>query len=124
IARRQFPARPGGGDRTGDLLRSRRGGVSSRTANRDMKIPALLTILILPLSLLAARPTNAQAAAPTFPIRAAFYYPWFPETWGPVSNRYTHYTPTLGYYNSSDAATIDDHIARMEYAGINVGIAS
>src|SRR5207245_1681524 len=89
-----------------------------------MKIPALLTILILPLSLLAARPTNAQAAAPTFPIRAAFYYPWFPETWGPVSNRYTHYTPTLGYYNSSDAATIDDHIARMEYAGINVGIAS
>ena len=89
-----------------------------------MKIPALLTILILPLSLLATHPTSAQAAAPTFPIRAAFYYPWFPETWGPVSNRYTHYTPTLGYYSSSDMATIDDHIARMEYGGINVGIAS
>ena len=72
-----------------------------------MKIPALLTILILPLSLLAARPSNAHAASPTFPIRAAFYYPWFPETWGPVSNRYTHYTPTLGYYNSIDTAIID-----------------
>src|SRR5205809_6437338 len=87
-----------------------------------MKIPALLTILILPLSLLAARPTNAQAAAPTFPVRAAFYYPWFPETWGPVGNRHTHYTPPLGYYNSRDAATIDDHVARLECGGVNVVI--
>src|SRR6266516_3137891 len=89
-----------------------------------MKILALLVILVLPLSLVAARPTNAHAGAPTFPIRAAFYYPWFPETWGPVSNRYTHYTPTHGYYNSNETANIEYHNARMEYGGNNVGIAS
>jgi hypothetical protein len=28
---------------------------------------------------------------PSLPIRAAFYYPWFPETWGNLSDPFTHY---------------------------------
>ena len=39
---------------------------------------------------------------PAFPIRAAFYYPWFPEAWNQQGyNPFTNYTPSLGYYDSS-----------------------
>jgi hypothetical protein len=64
--------------------------------------------------------TPAHAAQPTFPIRGAFYYPWFPETWGDG----THYHPTLGQYDSSDAAVVAQHIAWMQSAGLRAGIAS
>jgi len=52
-------------------------------------------------------------------MRAAFYYPWFPETWGtvPVAN------PSLGKY-SSTLGTIQAHVAMMEYAKCKAGIAS
>jgi hypothetical protein len=61
---------------------------------------------------------------PQFPIRAAFYYPWFPETWGSSSNPFTNYHPSLGLYDSSDASVIRQHIAAMQYGGIQAGIAS
>ena len=61
---------------------------------------------------------------PALPIRAAFYYPWFPETWGPSSNRFTNYHPSLGLYDSSDSATCQQHIAAMQYGGIQAGISS
>lgn len=58
------------------------------------------------------------AATPT-PIRAAFYYPWFPET---TTGRYH---PTLGTpYDSGNVAVIQAHIYEMQYAGISAGIAS
>jgi len=61
----------------------------------------------------------------TFPVRATFYYPWFPNAWtqGTVSP-YTNYQPSLGYYDGGDAAIIDTQIAAMQYGGISVGIAS
>ena len=31
----------------------------------------------------------------SFPVRGAFYYPWFPETWG-KNGSHTHYHPDLG----------------------------
>jgi hypothetical protein len=61
---------------------------------------------------------------PSLPIRAAFYYPWFPETWGPSTDRFTNYHPSLGYYDSSDVGTVSKHIAAMQYGGIQAGIAS
>ncbi|MGH8859884.1 MAG: DUF7594 domain-containing protein, partial [Jatrophihabitantaceae bacterium] len=66
----------------------------------------------------ASTPRAASAAAA--PIRAAFYYPWFPETehWA------THYSPSLGQYDSSDPAVIDAHIAAAQYAGLDAFIAS
>jgi len=89
-----------------------------------------------PSPTISPSPTDTSTATPTatstpsgdvqpqFPIRAAFYYPWFPETWGSSSNPFTNYRPSLGLYNSSDAATIASHIKAMQYGGIEAGIAS
>ena len=61
---------------------------------------------------------------PSLPIRAAFYYPWFPETWGPSSDRFTNYHPSLGFYDSSDMGVVSQHIAAMQYGRIQAGISS
>ena len=77
-------------------------------------------------------PTAASQASGTsstselaFPIRGAFYYPWFPDSWNQNGlNPFTHYTPTLGYYSQDDPAVIQQHIAAMKYGNIQLGIAS
>ena len=62
---------------------------------------------------------------PHFPIRAAFYYPWFPEGWTQQGiYPYTNYTPGLGTYNSGSATIIRKHIEAMQYGKIQVGISS
>ena len=62
---------------------------------------------------------------PSLPVRASFYYPWFPEGWNQQGlNPFTRYHPSLGYYDGSAASVIDRHIAAMQYANISVGIAS
>ncbi len=59
------------------------------------------------------------------PIRAAFYYPWFPQAWRQQGlSLFTHYTPSLGLYSTRDHAVIERHIAAMQYGGIAAGIAS
>jgi hypothetical protein len=67
-------------------------------------------------------PTDVQ---PAFPIRAAFYYPWFPNAWtqGGVFP-FTNYHPSDGYYDSGDAAEIRRHIAALQYGGMQAAIAS
>jgi chitodextrinase len=58
-------------------------------------------------------------------IRAAFYYPWFPNAWNQQGfNPFTNYTPSLGYYSSNDATVIKNHIASMQYGNLNAGIIS
>lgn len=66
-------------------------------------------------------PPNAHE--PTFPVRAAFYYAWFPELWtlGGLTP-YTHYHPSLGFYDSGSADVLRDHVAAMRYAGLDAGI--
>jgi hypothetical protein len=59
----------------------------------------------------------------TLPARAAFYYPWFPETWT-VNGKHVVYEPALGYYDSGDRAVVDQHINVLSYAKVAVGIAS
>ncbi len=57
-------------------------------------------------------------------IRAAFYYPWFPQTWGSdPQNPFTNYVPTLGRY-STDLPTVKTQIADMQFAGVSLGLAS
>jgi hypothetical protein len=63
------------------------------------------------------------APQPSFPIRASFYYPWYPETWT-VNGAHVFYHPTLGYYTTTDIATQQAHIRAMEYAGMNAAISS
>lgn len=60
-----------------------------------------------------------------FPIRAAFYYPWFPESWDQNGvNPFTLYHPTLGYYSENDMGVIQQQITAMQYGKIQAGIAS
>jgi hypothetical protein len=60
-----------------------------------------------------------------FPIRAAFYYPWFPEAWNQQDmDPFTHYHPELGFYNQDNLSVIRQQIAEMEYGKIQAGISS
>jgi hypothetical protein len=99
-------------------------------------LPATATATIAPTLV----PTNTAAATavpatatsttaanwqPTFPIRAAFYYPWFAEAWTQSGIfPYTNYTPSLGHYSSADPSIIKKHIDMMQYAHIQAGISS
>ena len=68
---------------------------------------------------------KAQMDNVSFPVRAASYYPWFPNAWKQRTYYpYTNYQPSLGYYDGGDVATIRQHIQAMQYGGISVGIAS
>lgn len=72
-----------------------------------------------------ADPPVAPDVQPAFPIRAAFYYPWFPQAWTQRGfTPYTNYTPSLGFYSNDDASTLASHIAAMQYGNIQAGIAS
>jgi len=62
---------------------------------------------------------------PAFPIRAAFYYQWFPEAWNQQGmNPFTHYHPSLGFYDSSNTGVIKQHLAAMRYANMQAAIAT
>jgi hypothetical protein len=91
---------------------------------RGRLVAALLVLLVFAA---AAGGSQARRASMlrslSFPVRGAFYYPWFPETWG-KNGSHTHYHPSLGFYSSGDLATIDQHIADLDYAGVQLGIAS
>lgn len=68
-------------------------------------------------------PPPDPAQEVTFPARAAFTYPWFPETWT-VGGVHVAYHPTLGYYDSSDPNVVDQHVRSLDYGKVQVGIAS
>ena len=62
---------------------------------------------------------------PTVPIRAAFYYQWFPEGWQQNGTfPYTVYTPSLGLYDSGAASTVESQVRAMRYGNISAAIAS
>lgn len=62
---------------------------------------------------------------PTFPVRSAFYYSWFPESWIQGGfNPFTMYHPTLGFYDSTNPAVIDAHIHALDAAHVRVAISS
>src|SRR3954463_3464751 len=49
----------------------------------------------------------AALGQPRLPIRAAFYYPWFPEAWRQRGiDPFTHFPPAAGFYSEDDAAVI------------------
>jgi hypothetical protein len=63
------------------------------------------------------------ASLPDFPIRATFYYPWYPETWK-VGDEVVRNTPLSGKYHSNDTNLIRRHLADMHYAGLDAAISS
>ena len=58
-----------------------------------------------------------------FPLRGIFYYPWFPQTWS-VDGVKVWYDIELGHYSSDDQAVVDRHIQDLDYANVDVAIAS
>lgn len=66
---------------------------------------------------------GAGTSQPSFPIYAAFSYPWYPETWT-VNGAHVFYRPTLGYYTTTDPAVQQAHIRELDYAGIEASISS
>lgn len=58
-----------------------------------------------------------------FPIRGVFYYPWYPETWF-VNGARARFQPDLEWYSSSDPAVIESHVDQLEYAHVDLSIAS
>jgi hypothetical protein len=61
----------------------------------------------------------AASAAPTVPIRIAAYYPWFPEGWTHAGgNPFTHFRPSLGWYDAGDPSVINRHIRSMQWGRI------
>ena len=109
-------------------------------ARRASALVAFTTLLLAGLAGCAAQPQTAGeaqatadvAAATTAPnfdampsIRAAFYYPWYPETWkGPNGSLFTNYTPIAGLYDSGTLATIRRHVDELVYANVDVAISS
>ncbi|KAL3944499.1 MAG: hypothetical protein SGBAC_001420 [Bacillariaceae sp.] len=64
-----------------------------------------------------------QGSAISYPIRGAFYYPWFPETWT-VGGKQAKFAPDLGWYHSGDPSVVRKHIEELEYGRIDLGVAS
>jgi hypothetical protein len=73
-----------------------------------------------------ATPTPTRMSIPSgHPVRAAFYYPWFPQAWT-QSGRFpfTNYHPSDGFYATNSVSVIKRQIADMRYGGLNAAIAS
>ena len=67
----------------------------------------------------------ADTSQPGLPLRAAFYYPWFPETWDSEGIfPFTRFHPSLGIYDSSSPEVINAHIDAMRYGNLDAGIYS
>jgi hypothetical protein len=82
-----------------------------------------LTIVGTGPSATRSTPVALTVNAPAV-IRAAFYYPWYPDAWTQQGlSPFTNYVPTRGNY-STDVATVSAQIADMQYAGVTLGIAS
>jgi acid phosphatase type 7 len=98
--------------------------------NRIARPFAIFLVLVLLAAILAAGKVSTATPIfgdiqPALPLRAAFYYAWFPEAWNQQHiSPYTNYHPSLGYYSSPEPAVIQQHIAAMQYGGIQAGIAS
>jgi hypothetical protein len=99
---------------------------TSTPAANPVVLPVTVTSSPTPTSLPSSTPQPvATQQSDVFPIRGAFYYPWFPEAWKQQGfDPFTHYTPLLGYYNSGDFNVVKKHVDEMQYGHISLGIAS
>ncbi len=84
----------------------------------------------MPITLLpyVSNPTGVTSL--TLPVRAAFYYPWYPEAWSQQgynlasNDPFTFYHPKAGWYNSVDDSARDLHVRALMRAQMHAGIFS
>jgi hypothetical protein len=90
----------------------------------DTTFPARFT-LTTHANLARFRGPPADTSQPSFPIRASFYYAWYPEAWSRGSvYPYTRFHPSLALYSATDAAVEREQTDAMVYAHLNAGIYS
>ena len=67
----------------------------------------------------------ADTSQPALPIRAAFYYAWYPEAWTRDSIfPYSIFHPSLGFYDADQATVVRRETDAMLYAHLDAGIYS
>jgi hypothetical protein len=65
----------------------------------------------------------ADTSQPGLPLRATFYYGWFPQNWAQLGiSPYTHHRPSSGFYDSGDAGILRRHVAAMRHGNVEAGI--
>lgn len=115
-----------------DLLLSSTGKTAESYASRESGelAPQLLVTAGRALGTPVVTP-RAPTLPPVAPpvangvVRAAFYYPWFPEAWKQHGfDPFTNYHPTAGFYDSGTQATLDRTFHELRYAGMNAVISS
>jgi hypothetical protein len=100
------------------------GSERARMRVRAGLVTAVLAVLVAAAVALGGGRAEASRATST-PIRAIFYYPWFPGAWRQQGMYpFTHYHPTLGYYDGTSRSVIDQHLAWIKGARLNALIAS
>ena len=78
-----------------------------------------------PGRIVSFRGPAADTSQPSFPIRAAFYYAWYPEAWfRDPAFPYSLFRPSLDYYSAADAHVVRNHTEALRYAHLNAGIYS
>ncbi len=78
-----------------------------------------------PVCFVPGTPAPGDCYEPRFPIRAAYYYPWFPQGWRQQElDPFTHFHPALGFYASASVSVIQQHLVDLTYGGIQAGISS
>jgi hypothetical protein len=127
-------ARTTGSGRFAATLAARDGAGLARQGRA--RLPFAVRLLLREGTPTTSSPPSAQAPVPGtvgpsapgelgFPIRAAFYYPWFPQAWDQSGvTPFTHFRPTLSYYDSGATATITRHLEMLRYARVQVAISS
>ena len=96
----------------------------ARDTLTDTDVPVRFTFA-RPGRITRFRGPPADTSQPSFPIRAAFYYAWYPEAWfrDPVFP-YSLFHPSLDYYSNADARVVRAHTDALLYARLNAGIYS
>jgi phosphatidylinositol-3-phosphatase len=90
---------------------------------RVLVVLAAVAVGIATTSSGAGAGSEAERDNVSLPARAAFVYPWYPETWR-VGGEFPHFAPAFGRYNSSSRSVVDRQIRALDYGRVKVAIAS
>ena len=87
--------------------------------------PPSATPIPTPTPAPSSTPTSTIQGQPRPPVAAAFFYPIFPGAWqqGGMSP-FSKYTPTYGFYSSTDNAIIDQQLRLADRAHLEAFISS
>ena len=78
-----------------------------------------------PGRIVAFRGPAADGSQPSFPIRATFYYAWYPEAWFRSSVvPYSRFHPSLDFYGAADPSVVREQVDAMRYAHLDAAIYS